>query len=121
MQAVRVVGVLRVRGAAWRNPVLPERLAGVVVGDDVFRGGIRDRICGCDFLSHREPVVCDGRLLARGITRWALYGSDQFHRALRARAWRGVSFGACGGVGCESVGGLGCSALAGVWGSVAGA
>src|ERR1700736_1382331 len=66
VHAIRVLDVLRVPAGAGRNSVLPGRLARVLVGDDLFGGRIRDRIRYCDFVSCREPVVCDGAILAWG-------------------------------------------------------
>jgi hypothetical protein len=63
-------------------------------------------------------MVFDGWGVARNAAGRAHHGNDQFHRALRSRARRGVSFGACGGVGRGVVGSMAPPAVA-VLGNVA--
>ncbi len=56
-------------------------------------------------------MVFDGGGVAWTATRRAVHGRDQFHRTLRTRAGRGVSFRARGGIGCGVVGSVAASAL----------
>src|ERR1700756_3119469 len=52
--------VFRLPGGARRDSLLPERVARLLVGDDLFGGGLRDRLRNCDVISDREPVVRNG-------------------------------------------------------------
>src|ERR1700687_4218947 len=56
-------------------------------------------------------MVRNGTLVAWGIARRALFRGCLFYRALWARAGRGVSFGACGGIVRGSVGRMAAPAL----------
>src|SRR5258708_33857116 len=95
VHAICVLDVLRLPAGAWRHFVLSRGLARVLVGDDLFRGWVRDRIRDRDFFSHREPMVCDDGVMALGIALRSVYGWGVFFLALLARAPGGGSLRAC--------------------------
>jgi len=106
LHAVHLSDVFSVPVSAGRNSVLPAGLGGLLVGDDVFRSGVRHRLCDRDPFSDRESLVRDGRRMAWGAAWRRVYGGNQFHRAFRARTGRGVSFGACSGLVRGAVGSM---------------
>src|SRR5258707_2128905 len=106
VHAICVLDVLRLPAGAWRHFVLSRGLARVLVGDDLFRGWVRDRIRDRDFFSHREPMVCDDGFMAWGIARRSVYGGGLFFRALLGRGRGGGFILACGGGTFCGVGGV---------------
>src|SRR5579859_5843950 len=88
--------LLHLPAARGRNSILPPRLDRVLGGDDLFCRGLRNWLRDFHSVSHRESLVFDGRGLAQRIARGRGDETDQFYRALRTSARRGISVRACG-------------------------